>query len=271
MPITTQDPETLRGATVVGTGGDRIGKIHDIYYDDATDQPEFASVATGLFGSKVSFIPLAQAEQAGDDVAVPYDKELVKGAPSIEPDHELSAEEEEELYRYYGVQYAGGPQVGQAAATTGTQPSSGTQAPAVGHDTSGPNTDNAMTRSEERLHVSTEQTEVGKARLRKHVVTEQQQVTVPVSHEEARVVREPITDAHIGKAMGGQAISEEEHEVTLHAERPVVEKVAVPVERVRLDTETVTEQQTVSAEVRKEQIETEGTDSTSRQPNRDRA
>jgi len=38
----------------------------------------------------------------------------------------------------------------------------------------------------------------------------------------------------------------------------VVDKRAVPRERVRLDTETVTEERQVSEEVRKEQIEVEG-------------
>jgi uncharacterized protein (TIGR02271 family) len=78
-----------------------------------------------------------------------------------------------------------------------------------------------------------------------------------VTHEEVRVEREPITEANMGNAMDGPAISEEEHEVTLHAERPVVEKEAVPVERVRLDTQTVTEQQQVSETVRKEQVDTD--------------
>jgi uncharacterized protein (TIGR02271 family) len=81
---------------------------------------------------------------------------------------------------------------------------------------------------------------------------------VPVSREEVRVEREPITDANMGNAMDGPAISEEEHEVTLHAERPVVEKEAVPVERVRLDKETVTDQERVSSDVRKEEIEVDG-------------
>ena len=126
---------------------------------------------------------------------------------------------------------------------------------AVGHDTSGPNTDAAMTRSEERLNVGTETRETGRARLRKHVVTEQQQVTVPVSHEELRVEREPITDANRGDAYDGPAISEEEHEVTLRAERPVVSTETEAVERVRLGTETVRGEETVSGEVRKEEIE----------------
>jgi uncharacterized protein (TIGR02271 family) len=129
---------------------------------------------------------------------------------------------------------------------------------AVGRDTSGPTTDNAMTRSEERLNVGTRKEEVGRARLRKYVVTENVTETVPVSREEVRIEREPITDANVGKAMDGPAISEEEHEVTLHAERPVVEKEAVPVERVRLDKDTVTDQETVNEGVRKEQIDVDG-------------
>jgi uncharacterized protein (TIGR02271 family) len=111
-----------------------------------------------------------------------------------------------------------------------------------------------MTRSEEELQVGTQTRERGRARLRKYVTTETQQVTVPVQREQVRVEREPITDANLDAATGGPAISEEEHEVTLHEETPVVEKRAVPKERVRLDTETVTEERQVSEEVRKEQI-----------------
>jgi uncharacterized protein (TIGR02271 family) len=117
-----------------------------------------------------------------------------------------------------------------------------------------------MTRSEERLDVGTERRETGRARLRKYVVTEEQQVTVPVTREEVRVEREPITDANRGDALDGPGISEEEHEVTLHEERPVVEKETVPVERVRLEKETVTDEEQVSGTVRKERIETEGVD-----------
>ena len=99
--------------------------------------------------------------------------------------------------------------------------------------------------------------QTGRASLRKYVVTENVTQTVPVSREEIRVEREPITEDNIGAATGGPAISEEEHEVTLHAERPVVGKKAVPVERVRMDTDVVTEQETVDETVRKEQIEVE--------------
>ena len=130
-----------------------------------------------------------------------------------------------------------------------------------GRDTSGPTTDDAMTRSEEQLHVGTEGVEAGRARLRKYVVTENVTQTVPVSHEEVRLEREPISDANRDAALSGEPITEEEHEVTLHAERPVVEKEAVPVERVRLTTDTVTEEAQVNETVRKEQIDEPDVDS----------
>ncbi|GGK97225.1 photosystem reaction center subunit H [Planomonospora parontospora subsp. parontospora] len=118
--------------------------------------------------------------------------------------------------------------------------------------------DDAMTRSEERLDVGTETHETGRARLRKYVVTEEQQMSVPVTREEVRLEREPITDANLDESLSGPEISEAEHEVTLHEERPTVEKKTVPVERVRLGKEQVTDEEAVSEQVRKERIEFEG-------------
>ena len=120
-----------------------------------------------------------------------------------------------------------------------------------------------MTVSEERLRVGTEKRERGRARLRKYVVTENVTKTVPVSHEEIRVEREPISDADVSGTKSGPDISEEEQEVVLHEERPVVEKDVVPTERVRLTKETTTHDETVSGEIRKEQVDTD-VDSTDR-------
>jgi uncharacterized protein (TIGR02271 family) len=252
----------LQGRTVYGSDGSKIGKIADLYDDDSGGAPVLATVHTGLFGSKTTFVPLTQAELRGDDVAVPYSKDVIKGAPGIEADAEISGAEEQEILAYYGM--AGSSQGrqadGHAAAGIGHDPATGHESvghDTSGHDTSGPNTDNAMTRSEEQLRVGTQAVEAGRARLRKYVVTENVTQTIPVSHEEVRVEREPITEANAQSAQDGPLISEEEHEVVLHAEQPVVQKEAVPVERVRLGTETVREEQTVSEEVRKEQIETD--------------
>ena len=117
-----------------------------------------------------------------------------------------------------------------------------------------------MTLSEERLQVGTQRVESGRARLRKRIVTETVTRTVPVSHDELRVVREPICAADAPAAYDGTALSEEEQEVVLRAGQPVVTKETVPVERVRLATETVHEQVRVDETVRKEQIELEGDD-----------
>ena len=181
---------------------------------------------------------------------LPYDKQQVKDAPNAEADGELSQEEEA------ASTATTGSTTRRRIRTRGCREGQGREA--VGHDTSGPTTDDAMTRSEEELRVGKTQRESGRARLRKYVVTEQVQKTVPVQREEVRVEREPITDANVGDAKAGPDISEEEHEVILHEEEVVTEKRAVPKERVRLDKDTVTEDQTVSEEVRKEQIEAEG-------------
>ena len=253
--IGTDTISRVIGQDVYDEAGEKIGSASEVYLDDETGQPEWVTVRTGLFGTKESFVPIRDADLTNDGVRVPVSKARVKDAPKIDTDGHLSPAEEQELYRYYGL----GGQTTQTAGmteTTGVDDTRGT----VGHDTSGPTTDNAMTRSEEHLNVGTRSEEIGRARLRKYVVSENVTETVPVSREEVRLEREPITDANVGNAMDGPAISEEEHEVTLHAERPVVEKEAVPVERVRLDKSTVTEQAQVNETLRKEEVEIEGGD-----------
>ncbi len=240
-----QDILTWRGMNLVDTSGSKIGSIEEIYEDTDTGQPEWALVHTGLFGTKSTFVPLRDASQQGDSITVPYDKSLVKDAPGIEREGELSRDEEQRLYQHYGVEWGEFDYEREYESD---------RAP-VGRDTSGPTTDDAMTRSEEELRVGTTERERGRARLRKYVVTEQVQQTVPVQREEVRIEREPITDANVGQATDGPAISEEEHEVVLHEEEVVTEKRTVPKERVRMDKETVVDEQTVSEEVRKEQIE----------------
>jgi uncharacterized protein (TIGR02271 family) len=243
------DPNTMTGATVTGGDGEKLGKVDAIYFDNDSNTPEWAAVKSGLFGSHVSLVPLAQGTWNNGTLTVPFDKQALQTAPHHDPDASISPTDEDELYRHYGM--TGGQTTTTNHGRTDRVDEPGT----VGRDTSGPTTDGAMTRSEEQLRVGTQTREAGRARLRKHVVTEYQKVTVPVSHEEVTLSREPITDANRGDAYDGPAISEEEHEVTLHAERPVVDTEAVAVERVKLGKQTVTEQETVSGEIRKEQIE----------------
>jgi uncharacterized protein (TIGR02271 family) len=259
--MTTQNVTEWRGQELLDNDGEKIGKIEEIYLDTDTDQPEWALVKTGLFGGKGTFVPLQQANPTDDGVQVPFEKSHVKDAPNIDPDGELSHSEERTLYEHYGLGYDS-----QSSSGSGTGNGGGDRdrdrgddaEGTVGRDTSGPTTDDAMTRSEEELKVGTAQRETGKARLRKYVVTEDVEKTVPVRREEVRVEREPITDANRGDATAGPEISEEEHEVTLHAEEAVVDKQVVPKERVRLDKDVVEEEHQVSETVSKEQIEVDG-------------
>jgi uncharacterized protein (TIGR02271 family) len=229
------------GGTVLDKSGAKIGSVQDIYLDDRSGEPEWVLVSTGWFGSKGTFVPLQNASQQGNDIVVAYDEDFVKGAPTMDPDGRLSPQEEDQLYKYYGLTGLGA----QADVTEREAAGSG-------------GTDDAMTRSEEELHVGTEQQERGRARLRKYVVTEEVTKKVPVQREEVRLEREPITDENIDEAVSGPEITEGEHEVVLREEEPVVEKRTVPKERVRLEKDKVTDETEISEEVRKEQIDTEG-------------
>jgi uncharacterized protein (TIGR02271 family) len=262
MPDATEVTE-WRGRTAVDADGSKLGKIEEIYLDAETERPEWALVHTGLFGGKSSFMPLKDAKADGDDVVAPYTKEQVKNAPQMEADGELSQRDEAALYSHYGLDY------GESRSDSGLPKGNGEtrrddrrdrsgEPGVVGRDTSGPTTDDAMTRSEEELRVGTTKREAGKARLVKHVVTENVTQTVPVQREEVRVEREPITDANRDEAMAGGELTEEEHEVTLHADEVTVDKRTVPKERVRMDKDVSSEQREVTEQVGKEQIETEG-------------
>ena len=200
------DPNSLTGAPVQGSDGEKLGKVEAIYFDNDTDAPEWAAVKSGLFGGHVSLVPLAQGSWDGDTLTVPFDKAGAAGRaaprPGRRPDH---AADEDELYRHYGL--TAGRSASGVDARAGERRDLTGAAGVQGRDTSGPTTDDAMTRSEEQLRVGTETREAGRARLRKHVVTEHQQVTVPVSHEEVTLEREPITDANRGDAYDGPATS----------------------------------------------------------------
>ncbi len=225
------------GRELVGKDGDKIGKIAAIYLDEQTRQPEWLGVTTGLFGTHVSFVPLTTATAKDDALSVPYTKDQVKNAPRVDPDELLSEQEEERLYRHYGLAYS------QSRSETGLPEGA---------------RDDAMTRSEEELRVDKTSREAGRVRLRKWVETEQTQVTVPVTREEVRIEREPITEANVDRAMSGPDISEAEHEVVVHEEQPVVTKQTVPKERIRLEKDVVVEEEEVGAELRKERIGVEG-------------
>lgn len=237
------DFDRLNNAEVVDQNGEKIGHVGQIYLDDATNQPTFVTVKTGLFGTRETFVPLNNVDTNADVLRVPFTKEFVKDAPNVDADGHISETEQDEIYRYY--------QLNGTAGYAGTE-----RRDAVDTDRRDLGTDRdangEMIRREEELRVGTERVQTGQVRLRKHVVTEQQTVTVPVQREEVQVVREQIADGTPSNHRLGEGDAEQV--VTLTEERPVVDKVVVDKERVGLQERTVTEQQQVTAEVGREEI-----------------
>lgn len=248
-------PDQLRhvlGQTAYGADGEKLGKVSRIFLDNASGLPEWVTVQTGLFGTRESFVPAGDAELTDSGITLPFGKDAVKAAPQVDADSgELSPEEEAELYRHYQLAYTT-PSADDDVATAET---SGGY---LGQTTSAQGSDDAMTRSEERLHVGTRRVATERVRLRKYVVTEEKTITVPVTHEEVRLERVPMGEEAADDLTDASDIAAAEAQVILSEERVVVSKESVPVERVRLRKETVTEQQQVTEQLRKERIETEG-------------
>jgi uncharacterized protein (TIGR02271 family) len=218
---------------------------------------------------------VVRARHNGDRLQVAVRKDAVKDAPHLDTEDGISAKQQSELLEHYGIgaDAAGWGQHHQHA-DTGTAPTpadSADRGAAHRGSTSGTGAEINQTdlvRSEEHLNVDTTSAETGRARLRKYVVTERQTLTVPVTHEEVAVVREPISDP---SAAGPAKIGDDAAEVTLHEDRVTVTKETVPVERVGLEVHQVQDEQTVSDTVRKERIETEGVEpQTSTRPRSDR-
>jgi uncharacterized protein (TIGR02271 family) len=242
--MTLDQLSEMRGAPVHDATGEKIGSVEEIFYDEQTRQPEWIGLGTGLFGTKRALVPVQGADISDDRIMVPYSKERVKNSPGVDSD-EISQETEQELYSCYGLQYSerrsetGLPE-GQAGYTGGR---------------AGPEDEATLTRAEEELRVGKQPVEAGHARLRKWVETEPVEMDVELQQETARLKREPI-DQPVGE--GG--FGEEEVEVGLRRERPVVEKQAVAKERVSIEKDVDTEQQRVSDELRKERVDVEGDD-----------
>ena len=222
--------DEMRGAPVYDNAGDKIGKVDEIFYDMETRVPEWIGIGTGFFGTKRVLVPVEGANLAEDGLMIAYPKDQVKDSPDID-DEQISHKCEVELRQYYGL--AGGTQQRAQAPTS--------------------DADQAVTRSEEELEVGKRSVEAGSVRLRKWVETEPVALDVELRHEVARVTREPINEP-----VGEHDFTEEQVEVPLHAEKPVVQKQAVAKERIGLQKDVQTETQTVQDELKKERVEVEG-------------
>ena len=214
--------DEMRGAPVYDSTGDKIGKVEEIFYDMQSRVPEWVGIGTGVFGTKRVLVPVEGAQVAEDGLLVAYDKDHVKDSPDIDDD-EISPECESELRAYYSL-HGGGS----------NQPRSATS-----------DEDQAITRSEEEMQVGKRTEQAGTARLRRWVETEPVALDVELRREVVRVTREPID-----QPVGDHDFSEQEIEVPLHQEKPVVQKQAVAKERVTLEKDVQSDTQRVEDELK---------------------
>lgn len=259
----------LQKATVVDRDGDKIGSVGQVYVHNGTETPSWVTVNTGLFGTNETFIPLDDAQVNGDEIRVPYEKAFVKDAPNINENGELTPEQENELYRYYGVKDPGygGHANGVAGGVHGDRDHhdrdhlnrdhhdrdrlDGDREQRHGADL---DNDEKVTLHEERVNVGTEKVDAGRLRLRKHVVTDTETVEVPVEREEVFVERTPASGRDGGR------IGEEEVDVQLTKERPVINKETVATEDVHVGTRAVHDTERVTTDVSREEVDVDNVD-----------
>lgn len=209
----------LRGRRVVDRDDRYVGTLEEVYLDDDGEPTRWAVVETGVGERSRSFVPLSDAEVAGEDLRIAHGRDQVLAAAEVEPDGELTAQEEQRLSQIYGL---GGGE---------------------------------LIRSEEELHVSTKVQASGRVRLRKVIVSEDVTVTVTLRREEVRLEPVPDTESADDTPAALDETGETLFEVTLHEEVPVIGTRVVPRERIRLRKVVVSEDRAVSAPVRAEQFE----------------
>lgn len=248
MQSDTNAPDQIFGYDVIDTAGNKIGSVDNVWVDDASNELEFIGVKTGWLMGKSHIVPVANAQFSGNSITVPFEQSLVKDAPSYPADHELTPTEENEIYSYYGDQRsveqsptglaAGGENLGEAPVYdyTGTD---------TGID------QQSLTLSEEDLEVGTQQVEAGRVRLRKVVRTEHEEVPVELQREQVSVERIDAGATDVPT----NAFEEQEIEVPVMREEPVVSKEAHASGGVRLNKNVTTETRTVGGDTRTEDVE----------------
>ena len=267
----------LFNATAYDNSGDKLGSVKEVFVDDNTGQPTFVEVNHGLFGMSSSLVPLRGHKFDGKDLNLAFAKDRIKDAPNLDADQALTPDQQNEVLRHYGVdgledqtRYEG-VQGGRTEQDRGVHTENGefvnrdrVAGDRVDADRDGvaadrnrvAANDGEMIRSEEQLNVNKERVATGEARLRKYVVTDSETVEVPVTREEVRVERTPINADEA--ATHNARIGEEEASVTLHEERVDVSKNTVPVEKVNLGKQQITETERHTEELRKERIDVDG-------------
>jgi stress response protein YsnF len=266
--LTDREVSAAVGSTAYDADGGKLGTVEHFFVDDRTGSPSWVAVTTGLFGTRTSLVPVQRATLTEGRLVLPVTRDAVRSAPDVGDGGHLGPDDEARLRRHYGLDVAGAGEPAWTADGRGLAPAGAVpdDEPPVDEERAGRHAalpaDGGMVRSEERLRVGTEQVAATRVRIVKYVVTEEVQITVPIRREEIRVEEVPLdavdepgeslvqASAQTSPRVGGGL----PEEIVLHTERPVVTVEVVPTERVRLRTEVVRGQETVTGQVQREQI-----------------
>jgi hypothetical protein len=107
--FTVEDIKEWRGQDVVDPGGDKLGKLEEIYYDMDSDVPAFGAVKSGRIGKHLTLVPLTGGSVGQSYLRVTTQKAQFKDAPSFETDAELTQRDEAAAFRHYGIDYERSP------------------------------------------------------------------------------------------------------------------------------------------------------------------
>jgi sporulation protein YlmC with PRC-barrel domain len=215
--------DDLRGHAVVDRDGKRLGLVEDVWADDSSGRPLFASVRTGWLVGRTHVVPLngARVEDETRTLWVPYASSAVRRAPHLAATDDLDDDERQRVLRHY-YEASRDDQV---------------EIPLMG----------------EKLDVSTRVAEQGGVRLRK--VVRKEIVYEPVEVLREHVIVERLSPDELAEAERRAAGDENEIVMREWGEVPVVDKHVEHVETVRAQRTREQETRAVEAERRVEDVE----------------
>jgi hypothetical protein len=102
MP-TVERIENWRGQDVLDRAGGKAGRLEEVYYDAAGQEPVLISIKHGLLGHQVKLVPVLDAALSRDYVRLPYSGEQIDQTPGVSVGDELSSEQAAAVCALFGV------------------------------------------------------------------------------------------------------------------------------------------------------------------------
>jgi uncharacterized protein (TIGR02271 family) len=269
--------ERYAGYKIYDANGERIGKLDDLFVDEA-DNLEYVGVRAGLSATGSLLIPadVVTVDDRLRRMVVSRPKSAVEAGPTCGIHEEVTPAFEERVRSHYGLASRRGAddkadydayyrdeeraETGSPAAESAEtgKVREGDREGSLGVDRDQEDEDELrVQRIEEELKVGSREREAGAVRVRKRVMTDHERIVVPKKRVEVTVEHLPVEGQAISAEEGTAVpeIGEDEIVVPVVEEEAVVEKRPVVKEEIRIRKEVVEETETVEEDVRREEVE----------------